>query len=88
MLCAQERVVLVQMSPFGSFPNLVDVTVSFRKRLDLEFWDRYALDRDKNCKRISDVVDLQRFLSGELTSILPADKRPDTGVQDFIRQRP
>jgi hypothetical protein len=87
MLFAQEKVMLVQMSPFGSFPPLSEVTLTFKKRLDLEFWDRFKLDRDMNCKRIGDEVDLQRFISSELTNVLPVDRRPGAGAYNYIKQR-
>jgi hypothetical protein len=87
MLFAQEKVVLVQVNPFGSLPQMADITLTFKKRLDLEFWDRFKLDRDTNCKRIIDEADFQRFVSADLINVLPAAKRPGTGIHGFIKQR-
>jgi TIR domain-containing protein len=88
MLCAQQRAMLVQISSFGSFPALGEVTVTFRKRLDLEFWARLKMDKDRNCRRFLDEVDFSRFLSNELTEVLPAEKRPAAGgVLPFIQRR-
>jgi hypothetical protein len=87
MLCSHQRVMLVHMSSFGSVPELAEITLSFKKRLDLEFWDRYKLDRDINCKRIGEDVDFQRFLAADLINTLPPEKRPATGVHEFIKGR-
>jgi len=90
MLCVQANVMLVQVSSFGSIPALAEVTLTFRKRLDLEFWDRYNLDKDRNCYPVRDTTELERFIINEMPKSLPLERRitreQDQGILGYVRR--
>jgi TIR domain len=87
LLDSYKDTLLVQVSSFGQIPELTELTLTIRHRLDLEFWNRYDLDSDPKCLQVSNRIQLERVIVNDMPTILPAAKRPQqaTTILSYIR---